>query len=64
LLHHRQVIDALDPGGSLDRRNEPMDDRTELGQLGRSHVAEVEEMPPGLELWTAPASGSETAANA
>src|ERR1700722_187777 len=26
-----------------------MDGRTELGELGRSHVAEVEKMPPGLE---------------
>jgi hypothetical protein len=48
-LHNRQEIDALDPRGRLDRRNEPMGGRTELGQLGRSHVTEVQEMPPGLE---------------
>jgi hypothetical protein len=48
-LHNRQEIDALDPRGRLDRRNEPMDDRTELGKLGRSHLTEIQEMPPGLE---------------
>src|ERR1700722_1996579 len=49
VLHYRQVVDALDPGGGLDRRNEAMDGRTELGQLLRSHVAEVQKMPPGLQ---------------
>ena len=48
-LHNRQQIDALDSRGSLDRRNEPMDDRTELGKLGRSHLTEIQEMPPGLD---------------
>jgi hypothetical protein len=26
-----------------------MDDRTELGKLGRSHLTEIQEMPPGLD---------------
>jgi hypothetical protein len=30
VLHQRQEIDALDPGSSLDRRDEPVQDRTEL----------------------------------
>jgi hypothetical protein len=47
-LHHGQVIDALNPGGSLDRRNEPMQDRTEFGTLGWRHLTEIQEMPPGL----------------
>ena len=50
-LHNRQQIDALDPRGSLDRRNEPMDDRTELGKLGRSHLTEIQEMPPGFDYY-------------
>jgi len=48
-LHNGQEIDALNPCGSLNRRNKPMDDRTELGKLGRSHLTEIQEMPPGLE---------------
>jgi hypothetical protein len=48
-LHQRQEIDALDPRGSLDRRNEPMGDRAEVCKLGRSHLTEIEKMPPGLE---------------
>jgi hypothetical protein len=48
-LHHGQVIDALNPGGSLDRRNEPMEDRTELGTLGWRHLTGIQEIPPGLD---------------
>jgi hypothetical protein len=48
-LHHRQEIDALDPGGSLDRRDEPVQDRAERGKLGRSHLAEIQEMPPRFD---------------
>ena len=45
----RQEIDALDPRGNLDRRNEPMEARTELGTLDWRHLTEIEEMPPGLD---------------
>lgn len=48
-LHQRQEIDAPDPGGRLDRRNEPMKDRTEFGTLGRRHLTEIQQMPPGLD---------------
>jgi hypothetical protein len=48
-LHHGQEVDALDPGDSLDRRNEMVEDRTEFGTLGRCHLTEVQEMPPGLD---------------
>jgi hypothetical protein len=48
-LHQCQEIDALDPSSSLDRRNEPMEGRTELGKLGRSHLTEIQKMPPGLD---------------
>jgi hypothetical protein len=48
-LHQRQEIDALDPGGGLDRRDEPVQDRTEVGQLARSHLAEIQEVPPGFD---------------
>ena len=33
-LHQRQVIDAFDSSGSLDRRNEPVEKGTQLGALG------------------------------
>src|SRR3984885_6929129 len=48
-LHHGQVVDALDPRGRLDPRNEPVQDRTEFGTLGGRHLPEVQEMPPGLD---------------
>jgi hypothetical protein len=48
-LHNRQEIDALDIRGRLDRRNEPMEDRAELGALGWRHITEIQEMPPGLD---------------
>ncbi len=32
-LHQRQEVDALDSSGRLDRRNEPMEQRTELVTL-------------------------------
>ena len=48
-LHQRQEIDALDPGGALDRRDEPVQDRAELGTLGRRHLTEIQEMPPGFD---------------
>jgi hypothetical protein len=48
-LHYRQVVDALNPGGRLDRRDEPVQDRTDLGKLGRGHITEIQEMPPGFE---------------
>ena len=31
-----------------------MGDRAELGQLGRSHVTEIQQMPPGLEYDRSP----------
>src|ERR1700689_4270051 len=48
-LHHCQVIDALDPGGGLDCRDQPVEDRTELGTLIWRHVAEIQQMPPGFD---------------
>jgi hypothetical protein len=48
-FHQRQEIDALDPRSSVDRRNEPVEDRAELGKLGRSHLTEIQKMPPGLD---------------
>jgi hypothetical protein len=45
-LHQRQVIDAC---GSLDRRDEPMENGTELGALGERHLTEIQQMPPGLD---------------
>jgi hypothetical protein len=44
-LHQRQEVDALDSGGSLDRRNEPMKKGTELSTLGWRHISEVQHMP-------------------
>jgi hypothetical protein len=48
-LHHGQVVDALDPRGRLDRRDELVEDRTEFGTLGWRHLTEVQEMPSGLD---------------
>jgi hypothetical protein len=45
-LHQRQEVDALDFGGSLDRRNEPMEKGTELGAFGWRHLTEIQQMPP------------------
>src|SRR3954469_17199072 len=49
MLHPRQKIHALDACGSLDRRNEPMEGRTQLGTFGRRHLTEIQKMPPGLD---------------
>ena len=48
-LHNRQEIDALDPRGSLDRRNEPMENGTELGTFGWRHFTEIQQMPPSFD---------------
>jgi len=48
-LHHRQVVDALDACGSLDRWDEPMEERTELATFGCCHLTEIQEMPPGFD---------------
>jgi len=47
-LHHGQVVDALDPGGRLDRRNEPMEKGAEIRALGGRHVTEVQQVAPRL----------------
>ena len=48
-LHQRQEVDALDSRGSLDRRNEPMENGTELGAFGGPHLTEIQQMPPSLD---------------
>jgi hypothetical protein len=49
VLHHRQEVNALDFCGNLDRRNEPMENRTELGTLGWRHLTEIQQMAPSLD---------------
>src|ERR1700733_2869714 len=48
-LHQRKQVDALDSRGSLYRRDEAVDGRTELRNLGGRHFSEIQEVPPGLE---------------
>src|ERR1700722_9045884 len=48
-LHQRQVVDAFDSGGGLDRRNEPMEEGTELGAFGWRHFTEIQQMPPSFD---------------
>jgi len=48
-FHHRQEIDALRSGGSLDGWNEPMQKRTQLGTLECRHSTEIQQMPPSLD---------------
>jgi hypothetical protein len=47
-LHQGQEVDALNCGGSLDRRDEPMEDRTELATFGWCHFTEIQIMPPSF----------------
>jgi hypothetical protein len=48
-LHGRQVVDALNSCDGLDRRNDPMQERTELGAFGWRHFTEIQQMPPSLD---------------
>jgi hypothetical protein len=48
-LHQRQEIDSVGSSGKLDRWHESFQDRTELGTLIRSHLAEIQEMPSGFD---------------
>ena len=48
-LHQRQVVDALDSSGRLDRRNKPMEKGTELNTFGWRNFTEIQQMPPSFD---------------
>jgi hypothetical protein len=41
-LHQCQEVDALNSRGTLDRGDEGMEDRAELGTLGLRHFTEIQ----------------------
>jgi hypothetical protein len=48
-LHQGQEVDALDSCGGLDRRNEPMENGSELDTFGWRHFTEIQQMPPSFD---------------
>jgi hypothetical protein len=48
-LHQGHEVEALDSCWSFDLRNEPMENRTELGAFGWVDFTEIQLMRPGLD---------------